>query len=170
MAAGPPPILPPAPVVDPSDPGYPSADNAARNQAAQLQRFADKMNADSVRSYQGLMEGVQVSVNAGRDPGPIPHPPLKFVVKDGGIVISDELACPVIVPKQPEMLASGLDGGGIVGTPANTTDIGAVRGGIGYNCGPHDTNPVGTVISLPDGTKVKKVNWGPFGFYYEFTR
>lgn len=168
MAAGPPPVLPNPPVVDPSDPGYPSADNAARNQAAQLQLFADHLNAVNYATYKGLMEGYQTSVDAGRQPStPPPAPPLRYVVENGALVVSAQ-SMDVIAVKPLEGLKSGLDGGGTTGVTPNTTDLGGLRGSIGYNCGPRDTNPVGTTISLPDGTKIKKVNWGPFGFFYQF--
>lgn len=170
MAAGPPPILPPQPQLDPSDPGYPSADNAARNQSRQLQGFADHLNATNYATYTGLMQGYQTSVSAGRQPStPPPAPPLRYIVHDGALVVSDQ-PMDAIAVKPLEGLISGLEGGGTQGVTANTTDLGGLRGAIGYNCGPRDTNPVGTIINLPDGTKIKKVNWGPFGFFYEFTK
>ena len=167
MAAGAPPSFPPGPVVDPSDPGYPSAGNAAANQNAQAQRFADQMNNANIAAYSGAMAGYNYNVNAGRTPASVPPVPLAWIVKDGGIVLSDQPACPEIPVAHPVQLQSGLAGGGIVGSKSGITDIGAARGNLGFNCGPQDTQPLGFQVSLPDGHVYQKQAWGPFGFFYE---
>lgn len=142
--------------------------------------LAAQAQADNTRRlewYNRACDNAQISIDAGRgDTVSWPNTPTKMepsAPDAEGVIYWRDFGRPLVDPPRKPVLKQQL-GSALAGSslnpalPPGVLDLGPARGN-GFSCGPNDTNPVGKVITLPDGRKIVKTNWGVFGFFYEFT-
>jgi hypothetical protein len=140
------------------DPTDTTIEAARANVLASSQAHVESLNEDLKKIYQAAFDGWKYSVDAGRiDNTNPPKPPASYRLAkpdSNGFVWPEQGTEPVCeMPPIPENRLHPPQ------PPAGTIDVGADLGGGWYATGEHDRVKSGTVITLPNGLKLRKVGF-----------